>query len=717
VATSGFEGAGRTTSPDLNTTRDSGNASRQGTEAFMKEFRQNYDRARQREHENIIEAYLDLGFKAGDAQWDATALNERQMERRPCMVINLIPQFVRQLTGEQRMLKPAVKVVPTDGVSTVKTAQVYENLIRYIENRSDAISAYTNGGDQQVTAGIGHWRVDREYSSEATFDQELVVNGIDDGISVLWDPDASKPTREDAGYCIVPIDMSKKKFEDEFPGKTSDSIDVREYQWRSEWATDDHVRVAEYWLKKSVKRKLALLPDGSIIKIDDIEDEGLKNAILDQAQIKEREGHEVWRYLLSLTDILEEGQLSPGRFIPIVPCLGEEVKIGRRIIRHGLVRFMRDPQRIYNYYASAEVEITALQPKAPWIGTENNFTDTLPMWEQANTKNYPFLIYRPDPSNQGAPPQRGKPPMASEGILEGLQRAEADLHRVTGIYPASLGQQGPEQSGVAINARRGEGDQGTFVYVDNFTRAIKHTGKILVDMIPHVYDTQREVRIMAEDGSIKPVQINQPTRDIQGLQIIQKVENDVTTGTYDIMIDVGPSYATRREEAKEGMITLLQTIPQIGPLLMDLVAKAQDWPMAEQIAERARTLLPPQIQMMEMMKAKGVPDEQIQQMLMQQSMQPKPDPDMEVAQAKVEHEKVKTQHDIVKTQRDQIKSKQDIQKLQSHALESRGEAISGVVDLQHQTLMQNLKEEGMRLDNELKRKRLQQAVNGNASES
>jgi len=236
-------------------------------------------------------------------------------------------------------------------------------------------------------------------------------------------------------------------------------------------------------------------------------------------------------------------------------------------------------------------------------------------------------------------------------------------------------------------------------------------------MIPHVYDTQREVRIMAEDGSIKPVQINQPTRDIQGLQIIQKVENDVTTGTYDIMIDVGPSYATRREEAKEGMITLLQTIPQIGPLLMDLVAKAQDWPMAEQIAERARTLLPPQIQMMEMMKAKGVPDEQIQQMLMQQSMQPKPDPDMEVAQAKVEHEKVKTQHDIVKTQRDQIKSKQDIQKLQSHALESRGEAISGVVDLQHQTLMQNLKEEGMRLDNELKRKRLQQAVNGNASES
>jgi len=672
---SGTGGTQRSATPEITSIVDKSGRPTSETEfkvknqtLFMQEMRDNYDRARQREHENIIEAYLDLGFKGGDAQWDATALNERQTERRPCMIINMIPQFVRQVTGEQRQMRPAIKVVGIDDKSDPKTAETIADLIRYIENRSDAQDAYAKGAEQQVTAGVGHWRVYTEYAGNSTFDQELAIGAIDDGIAVLWDPDAVKPDRSDATFCFVPVDMSRKKFEQMYPGKTADDMNIYDYQWRTEWATDDHVRVSEYWIKRPVTLKLAMLPDGSTVDVGKLG----PDVSLPPDSIQERESHEIVRYLVSLTEVLEDEQISPGRYIPIIPCFGEEVRIGRRLIRHGMVRFMRDPQRIYNYYASAEVEVTAMQPKAPFMGTELNFADTIDMWQTANIKNYPFMIYKPDAQNQGKAPERISPPVSSQGILEGIQRAEQDMWRVTGLYPPSLGQQSNETSGTAIANRQREGDTGTFVYIDNWVRAIRHTGRVLIDMIPHVYDTARQIRILREDDKVQPININQPVRQIQGLNIITKIDNDLTVGAYDVMVEVGPSFATRREEAKAGMITLLQTIPQLGPLLMDLVAQAQDWPLANVIADRAKLLLPPMLLMAEMMREQGMPEEQIRAQILQQMMQPKPDPKMVEAEAKSEHEKLKTQHEGVRLQRDVIKGQVEAQRAKH---EMAGDAI------------------------------------------
>lgn len=672
---SGTGGTQRSATPEITSIVDKSGRPTSETEfkvknqtLFMQEMRDNYDRARQREHENIIEAYLDLGFKGGDAQWDATALNERQTERRPCMIINMIPQFVRQVTGEQRQMRPAIKVVGIDDKSDPKTAETIADLIRYIENRSDAQDAYAKGAEQQVTAGVGHWRVYTEYAGNSTFDQELAIGAIDDGIAVLWDPDAVKPDRSDATFCFVPVDMSRKKFEQMYPGKTADDMNIYDYQWRTEWATDDHVRVSEYWIKRPVTLKLAMLPDGSTVDVGKLG----PDVSLPPDSIQERESHEIVRYLVSLTEVLEDEQISPGRYIPIIPCFGEEVRIGRRLIRHGMVRFMRDPQRIYNYYASAEVEVTAMQPKAPFMGTELNFADTIDMWQTANIKNYPFMIYKPDAQNQGKAPERISPPVSSQGILEGIQRAEQDMWRVTGLYPPSLGQQSNETSGTAIANRQREGDTGTFVYIDNWVRAIRHTGRVLIDMIPHVYDTARQIRILREDDKVQPININQPVRQIQGLNIITKIDNDLTVGAYDVMVEVGPSFATRREEAKAGMITLLQTIPQLGPLLMDLVAQAQDWPLANVIADRAKLLLPPMLLMAEMMREQGMPEEQIRAQMLQQMMQPKPDPKMVEAEAKSEHEKLKTQHEGVRLQRDVIKGQVEAQRAKH---EMAGDAI------------------------------------------
>jgi len=234
-------------------------------------------------------------------------------------------------------------------------------------------------------------------------------------------------------------------------------------------------------------------------------------------------------------------------------------------------------------------------------------------------------------------------------------------------------------------------------------------------MIPHVYDTAREIRILGEDGMVDRVSVNQPKMEMQGLSIIQKIENDVTVGTYDVIADVGPSYATRREEAKEGMITLLQTIPQIGPLLMDLVAKAQDWPMAEQISERARMLLPPQIQMAEMLKEKGMPDDQIKMQMLQQAMQPKPDPKAQEAEAKAQHTQMQTQREGVKMQHDQLKNKHEQLKTQHEILQTHADVAMSQQEMQAELQFTLAKLESMRLDNELKRRKLLHETNGRRS--
>jgi hypothetical protein len=595
--------------------------------SFLAEALKRYERGYERDRENMEQAYEDLEFRAGN-QWDALAEKTRRDESRPVLQVNQIPQFVRQVTGDMRMARPGIKVVPVDSRGDKDTGEILAGMIRYVESRSDAQYAYMVGGDSQVTGGIGHWQVVTEYAEESTFNQELRVMAVEDGVSVVWDPDSVLPTREDASYCFVPVDLSRAAFEERYPGKSPSDFGSTSEGALASWVTGDTVRVARYWEKRVEKRLLALNQDGSIEDLTDDPD-GKKRirAAVNNARVEKRDGACIYHSLICAGEVLEPAAKWPGRYIPIIPVLGEEVRIGRKLIRHGLVRFAKDPQRMYNYYCSAETEVVALQPKAPWLVTETNVEENEGQWETANSRNYPFLLWKPDPANGNAAPTRIQPPVSSQGIVEGMMRASEDLQRVTGIYLSSLGAQSNETSGKAINARDRQADVGTFVYLDNFARAIRHTGKILIDLIPHIYDTERMIRVVGEDGKVDLVEINKTVQEpmLEGEQ--PDILHDVTIGAYDVVLDSGPSYSTKREEAKEGMIEFLRTNPDSGPLIVDLVAKAQDWPLADEIADRLETVLPPPI--LQKIMQKKSPEEQAE------SQPPPPSPE-EQAKAQLE---------------------------------------------------------------------------------
>lgn len=566
-------------------------------EAVHAQAMEEYERDYERERHNIEEAYADLRFRRGlvEDQWDADALKARK--GRPTHVINEIPQFIRQVTGDMRQARPGIKVIPVDNQADPKTAEIFAGMTRYIENRSYAQHVYTSAGDSQVACGIGHWRVTTEYASSTTFNQEIRIAAIDDGVAVVWDADSILPTREDAMHCFVPVDMSLAKFKSKYPNAKSDGFEIRDGTPFYDWHGDDFIRVAEYWVKKPIKRLLALKPDGSI---DDLTDkvEGFSKGDLARVaaeleaiglRVEERDSFKLCRYLVTSAEILEEDDW-PGLHIPIIPVVGEEVRIGRDVYRHGIVRYAKELQRMTNYYASAETEVIALQPKAPWIGTRKMFQDNYDLWETANTENHPFLEYTPDPTAPGGP-QRVQPPVASQAIQLGGQQAAAKLRSVIGIYDASLGARSNETSGIAIRRRDAQADTGTFVYHANFGLAIQRTGQIIIDLIPHIYDTERTIRIIGDDGKTDIAKINHKVM-VNG---VEAIENDVTVGSYDVMTVEGPSYATMRDEAREGLAAFIQALPAAAPVLGDIYAKMQNWPDAEKIAERLETLLPPAI--------------------------------------------------------------------------------------------------------------------------
>jgi hypothetical protein len=575
---------------------------------LLKLAAERWEAAYSRERTNIEEAILDLEFLAGDddAHWGPGVKARRLSEERPCLTINVLPQYVEQVTGDQRQMRPSMRVVPGDSRADADTADVIAGMFRYIERRSTANTVYNRAGESQAACGIGAFRIVREYASDSTFEQEIGIRSIDDQIMVLFDPDASELSRADAQYCFVPVDLSREAFKTRYPKASPAGFGeaLPGTGFGSDWVSDDCVRISEYFYKEPTKKLLALLPDGGVDDLTDEKDPGKSEELKAQgARIEERDAFCVYRAVISSTEVLEGPTKEPGRFIPIIPVIGRELRISRRIVRKGVIRDARDATRIKNYTTSAQVEVTALQPKAPFLGTELHFQDHEAQWERANTENRPFLTYTPDPMAPGSKPERVQPPVASQGLAAVLAQADLDIERTIGIYKSSLGAESNETSGKAIMARDKQADTSTFVFLDNYNHAIAHAATVVLDLIPHVYDTQRQVLIVGVDGSEELTTINQPQGMAMEGEHAPPMLNDVTVGAYHVALDSGPSYATKREAAREGMLAFIQSLPDAAPRVADLIAKSMEWPDADAFAER---LMPPDVAQKEA-QAKGEP--------------------------------------------------------------------------------------------------------------
>lgn len=545
------------------------------------------------------QALDDLQFLVGD-QWPDGVQRQRQQDGRPCLTINKLPQFVHQVTNDQRQNRPSIQINPVDDKGDIETAEVIQGIIRHIENDSGADAAYDTAFSSACAGGFGYIRVITEYAGVMSFEQNIKILRVLNPFMVYLDPSYTEPDGADAKWGFVMEDYTREDYKEAFPDSELTGTD----DWRSvgdgEWVTEDNCRVVEYFYKESKDEEISLMSDGSVYISKNLPDI-LPSGPLGQIKVVSKRTTQITRIhwvKMNGVEILERTDW-PGIYIPIIPVLGDEYNVdGKRILK-GIVRDAKDPQRQYNYMASAATEGVALAPKAPFVAAAGQLEGFERDWQQANVKNQSVLQYKPVVAGgqMMPPPQRMTAEPAIQAINLLLMHASDDMKATTGIYDASLGARSNETSGKGILARQGQSQTGNFHFVDNLSRAIRHLGRVLLDIIPKVYDTQRVMRIIGEDGTQKVVGLSPAAQRDQAMVMagVQKIY-DITVGEYDVTISTGPGYQTKRQEAVVSQLQLAQSYPPLMGIAGDLIVKNMDWPGAQKISERLHQMLPPQLQ-------------------------------------------------------------------------------------------------------------------------
>lgn len=551
----------------------------------------------------------DLRFANGDAdngyQWPDAIRNARDLAGQPRLTINKTRQHCLQIINDARQNKPSVTVRPMGDGASYEAAQVFEGIVRHIEYISNAQAAYDTATWNQVVGGIGWWRVITDYACDDSFDQEIYIRRIPDPLSVYLDPDIQQYDGSDARFGFVFRDMTRDEFEAAYPDAKPQG-DAPLGNAGDGWADKDHVRVAEYYRRVEKSDRLIALKTGDTVRASEVPGEILAEIDADpENRSRAITTYQVEWFLIAGDKVVERRDW-PGQYIPLVRVVGEEVVIDGRLDRKGHTRALKDPQRMYNYWNSEAAAVVALQSKTPYVAPLAAVEGLEGYWETANTANHSFLPYkhRDDRGEVMPPPQRQTPPVMPDAYLKGMTQSAEDMRMVSGQYQAVMGSPSNETSGVAINARQRQGDNATYHYIDHLGQAIRFTGKILIDLIPKIYDTPRVIRILAEDGDESEIHLD--PRAPQALQehseqSASDIEADVTrifnpsVGKYEVEADIGPAYATRRQEAWNAFTQIASQNKDMMHVIGDLMFKAADFPMADEVAERLKRLVPPNV--------------------------------------------------------------------------------------------------------------------------
>lgn len=552
---------------------------------FLKFIRETYQDDWSADEENREAALEDLKFLAGD-QWPDRVRRKRLSRQKPVLTLNRLPAFIGLVVNQRRMNEAAIHVLP-DETGDKKIAEIRQGLIRSIEKRNRAQTCYNRAHLNQVACGDGAWKVCLEYADDDVFEQDIKIKPIPNALSVVWDRMSVDPTGADADHVFVEDYYTEREFKRAFPDArvTSFSGDAAlTSEARGEgWFINNTVRVVEFWRMREEMRTLILTQTGEVMDVTDEPQQvwlGLVavNPETGRPYVRRSRVRYAEMYVTNGLELLEGPYRMPIPRLPVVRAVGWEVYVGQKVERFGLVRFLKDSQRMHNYWRSVVVEKLMQTPRAKWIAPSTAVEGREQSFRTAAQSDDPLLVYNGD---AGTAPQLMPPAQMEEALINEAGMAAQDIRDISNLHEASLGMVSNEVSGKAISARQRVGETGTALYQDNLNLGIEETGRILNKLIPYVYDTARTVRILGTDDREMLQEIN------------TSADNKLDLGKYDVTIVTGPSYATKRQEAAESMLNMVNAMPQTMQFAADKIVEAQDWPGAEAIAKRLRAQLPP----------------------------------------------------------------------------------------------------------------------------
>lgn len=557
--------------------------------------------AEEAESQNRINGIKAKGFRWG-AQWDTDIANNRKIEGRPALTVNHTNVFCSRTENTLSQQQPRIKCHATGGGATKDLAATVQGLIRNIEDISSADVAYGLAAQNSIDIGWGYARIISRYVNPMSFDQELIILPIRNPFTVYMDPSAIMPDGRDQNWCLISETMTWAEYK-----RLYRNAPRLEYQYGDApgdqvlmWENKTHIRLAEYYRKHEVADTLIKLSDGSL---------NLKS----QLNPNNREMREILAALgltveaerpttrcaiqwfrLNGKEVIDRREEPAGiYYIPVARCEGNVLDVNGEVKRKGMVQDLIDPAQMFNYTETSKTERYALAPKAPWVMAEGQ-DDGHPEWNDANQKSYSRLVYKPTLGPDGQqlpPPMRQQPAAVEAGMAEWSSSAERNLMAVAGMAPDNPEIQARIVSGNKhLQRRQGMQDLAHFQYYKNQKSFIAWIGYLLLERIPFYYDTERQQRILGEDGVPQLVTLNE--RDPNSPN--EQIKNNMKIGKYAIVMDTGPGYATKREEAAENMMELLGTplgevVKETGP---DIILRNMDFHGADELADRAAVTTP-----------------------------------------------------------------------------------------------------------------------------
>lgn len=552
------------------------------------------------ENQNRLDMVDDLMFLTGN-HWPENFTRERMATQRPALTINKLPNFLHQVTNDQRLNRPQINVHPVDSRADKQTAKILKGAIKHIEYNSNADVARDRAVNSAAAIGVGYLGLRTDYISPDSFDQEIYFRSFRNTFSVYFDPMSVEPDGSDAKRVCISVDVPKKEFRKHYPNASVTLTNTSPIKGTGDkgimWLGVETVRLTEFYRIEQTAGKLCLLSNGESVWKDDYTKEEIEAAGL--TIVKERDSFKkkVMWYKCTCCEILERTEILC-KWIPVFPVYGDEVDVDGKVYRSGIIRWAKDPSRMYDYWMTAATEEVALRPKAPYIGAVGAFESFENQWENANRVSYPYLEYNPINVDGILAPPPQRQPMADipVGMIQMAMHANDNIKATTGLFDSSLGAAGTATSGVQERAQQSQGDVANYHYQDGLLRTNRHIGRCLLDMIRGYYDTERIIRIMGEDDEMNFATVNQPQqgRSQQG-EVINRILNDVTVPYYDVTVTSGPSYSTMREEAVANMVELGSKWQKLMDVAGDIVVSEFDWPGADKIAERIKRTLPPQL--------------------------------------------------------------------------------------------------------------------------
>lgn len=600
-----------------------------------------------------------------DGQWEPEII--RQLSGKPRYTFDECSPIIDDIMGEIASMDFDIRVTPAGGGATKDVANLMEGIIRNIENMSKAHFMYNAAARIMVGTGFAAWRVVTDFRDSDSFQQDLLIKSIPNAQDSVWfDPNAVEQDMSDAGYGYVLTSLTKADYKKKWPKGSGKSVAIDLDNEVYSYKKPHEVIIGEYLYRKESLRELALLSDGRVVLLGDdfdlVKDE-LEMEGVTVEKTRTRKAWTVFQRIFDGEDYLSSEAETVFEYLPIVPVYGNFKISERKVLYHGIVEKLMDPQRVLNYAESRKIEEGALAPRGKyWATTEQVKSPAVKQTIRTlNTNADPVQIYDHDPESPGPPVYQGAP-QSNPGLVEVAASAKDFIQRTSGTFDEARGTAPAQRSGFAIDKLQQKSDNPKRKWVTPMEIGLSHTCTILVKAIPKVYDTHQKLRLVNQDDTVDEAEVYQAVKDRQtGKEVIV---NDLTKGAYSVVCSAGPAFRSQQQET----VAVINEIAALDPTIMEIGADVLlnniSSPGVKDIAERKRK---------QMLAAGLIPESQMNEDELEEAQAAKDQPtqpDAMMVMAKAEQ--AKAQADMVKAQAAQqataLKAQIEQQKLQLESM-------------------------------------------------